>query len=513
MMPDLRAVVVDRLLSNGMRKAASGFGLVVTAGIGGLAMAGLGASPGVAVFAGIFFALAVVVYFVVGTDDLALFAVGMLVLTITWNGIRVGGGGGASTASGGAFGDVTLVLAAMAVLAHVVRQKKPLPLPPWLMLAGLGCVLAAVLVIVFPPSTKLMQLTTLTQATLAQQGGVTGPIAQVGLASDMLTLIEYELALVVIPVLIMAATGTPRRCRLLMDLWIAGAMLNGFVGVLDYGGIHVGPTPFIQNRSAGLTIHPNYLALTCVIALPMAMLWFGRSRRYTIAGCAALLTLVGGVFASGSRAGTVAAVIALVVTVAVVPRLRRGLIYALPAAGAALIAIMLFTKTGHQILHQLRLGGGSNTTSGSNYQRSLVAHVAWTQIQVRPLEGVGWSVITGAHDIYLELLDAAGVIGLISFLVFMGGVLAGLRRALTGPLRDEAIVCAVAVFAWLLNGIFDNQVADKYLYVVPGLIVAFGRTTWLLQSKRTAPRRARTAAAPRLAPEAVPQALTGVAVR
>jgi O-antigen ligase len=173
----------------------------------------------------------------------------------------------------------------------------------------------------------------------------------------------------------------------------------------------------------------------------------------------------------------------------------------------ALIFVLLFTKTGSAILHQLRLGG-AKSTSGSNYQRSLVNDAAWAQVKARPLEGVGYGVLGGAHNMYLQLLDAGGVIALVSFIVFIGGVGSSLRRALSGPLRDEAIVCAIAILAWLLNGIFDNQVADKYLYLVPGLLLAIGRTTWLLQVGPVKPER-RLAPA-NVAPQPPRQALAGV---
>jgi uncharacterized membrane protein YedE/YeeE len=108
-------------------------------------------------------------------------------------------------------------------------------------------------------------------------------------------------------------------------------------------------------------------------------------------------------------------------------------------------------------------------------------------------------VITGAHDIYLELLDAGGIIAMAAFLTFIGGMVSSLRTALSGPLRDEAIVSGMAIAAWLLNGIFDNQVADKYLYLVPGLLFAMARATWLLESKQvpaTIPAKPRPPTAP-----------------
>jgi O-antigen ligase len=354
------------------------------------------------------------------------------------------------------------------------------------MLAGLGCLLAFLLTMMFPPSAKILNQSDVTGATLAQQGtGLPGQVASLGLGADTVILIEYEVALILIPVMLATVGTTVKRCRLLMDIFTAGAAINGAVGVLGLAGFHIASSAAYLNRSAGLTIHPNYLALTCVIALPTAMLWFGRSRRYNVAGVIGVAALLGGVYASGSRAGFVAAIIAVVLTIIVVPRLRRALPYVLPVAGIVLVLTLLFTSTGHKLLVQLRLAspsGNAPVGTGSNYQRSLVASLAWSQIQADPLTGVGWAQITGAHDIYLELLNSGGAIALASFLAFLGGMVASLRRALSGPLRDEAIVCGVGILAWLANGVFDNQVADKYLYFIPGLLFAIARTTWLLET-------------------------------
>jgi hypothetical protein len=476
----------------GLRKAHLPLGIVIAGGIVGMASTGLRLTPSAAILLGIVFVAGAITVVGVETEKLALYAVGLLVLTITWNGIRLGGGSAASNSvsSGGAFGDATLVLAFGAVLADAIGRSRPMPLPPWLLLAGGGCVLAFVLNMMFPPSAKLANLSAITGATLAQQGGgVPGNVGSAGLGTDGLTLVEYELALILIPVLIATVGTTVARCRRLIDLFIVGAAINGGVGILGLVGFHIFSSAAFQNRSGGLTIHPNYLALTCVLALPMAMLWFGRSRRYNVGAAVAVLLLLGGVYASGSRAGFVAAIIGVMVPTVLVPRLRRGLPILFPVAGVGLVVLLLFTSTGHRLLVQLRLAGGpagaNASVSGSDYQRSLVAHVAWTQIQARPVVGVGWTQITTAHDIYLELLDSGGAIALASFLIFLGGMVASLRRALSGPLRDEAIVCAAGILAWLANGVFDNQVADKYLYIVPGLLLAIGRTTWLLQSKTT----------------------------
>jgi hypothetical protein len=98
---------------------------------------------------------------------------------------------------------------------------------------------------------------------------------------------------------------------------------------------------------------------------------------------------------------------------------------------------------------------------------------------------------------------------LASFLAFLGGMVASLRRALSGPLRDEAIVCGVGILAWLANGVFDNQVADKYLYFIPGLLFAIARTTWLLETKT----RTDMVPAPRPATRLPARAPIGIAAR
>jgi len=498
-----------------MRKPALPLGLVVAAGIAGLAAVGLDMKASGAIFIGLCLVGGTITCIRLGTDRLALAAVGFLALTVTWNGIRVGGAStsAASTVSGGAFGDATMVLAFAGVLAAVIARKRSVPMPRWLLLAGIGCALAELVTVIFPPSSAIMQRSAITEAILAQQGGgIPGQIGALGVGPDTIILVEYELALILIPVMVATVGTTVRRCRLLLDLWTIGAVINGFAGVLDLAGIPLGPSAVAQSRSTGLTIHPNYLALTCVIALPMALLWFGRSRRWNAAAVIGVASLVGGVAASGSRAGFVAAGIAVVATVAAVPRLRRVLPYILPVAAMVLVCLLLFTSLGHKLLVQARLVKSSAAQgSGSDQQRAMLASTAWSQIKVRPLSGVGWAVITGAHDIYLELLDAGGVIAFAAFLAFLGGMIASVRTALSGPLHDEAVVCGIGILAWLANGVFDNQIADKYLYLVPGLLFAMARTTWLLRSRPTQPE---LAAKRRLLPAPVPSgALAGISAR
>jgi hypothetical protein len=447
-----------------MRKGLFAVGLGVTVVLCGAAIAGAGVGLGAGAATGIVL-VAAVSMLGLSTQRLAWLAACLLVLTIQWNGIRVGGG---------AFGNVFLVMAFGGMVAHSLLGRRPISAPPTLMLAGLCFLLAAVLAMIFPAGAALND-----QANIQLSARLAVPVYLTH-RSDVLALIEFELSFLAVPLVLIAAGSTPRRCRRLMDLWTCGALVNAFVGLTDTLGIvHLSPYALSSGtRSSALTVHPNYLALGASMAIPTAMVWLGRSPRWTVAGYVAVATLLGGVYASGSRAGAVAAVVAVAVTALAIPRLRRGMLLALPVLGMVGIVVLLFTSTGDHILHQVRLGGSGATDltiQGSNFQRHQAAHVGLAQFRAHPVAGVGFSVIADAHNIYLELLASGGIIALVAFLTFGGGLLSAVRQGFGGSQRLEVVAGTISVLVWLVNGAADNQLADKYLYVVPGLLFAMAR--------------------------------------
>lgn len=466
-----------------MRKGLFAVGLGVTVVLCGAAIAGTGVGPGAGAAVGLVL-VAAVSMLGLSTERVAWLAACLLVLTIQWNGIRVGGG---------AFGNVFLVMAVGGMTAHSLLGRRPIAAPPTLMLAGLGFLLAAVLSMIFPAGAALND-----QANIQLSSRLAVPVYLTH-RSDVLALIEFELSFLAVPLVLIAAGSTPRRCRRLMDAWTCGAIVNAFVGITDTLGIvHLSPYALSSGtRSSALTVHPNYLALGAAMAIPTAMVWLGRSPRWTVAGCAAVATLLGGVYASGSRAGAVAAVVAVAVTAVAIPRLRRGTLLVLPLLGMAGIVVLLFTSTGDHILHQVRLGGSGATDltiQGSNFQRHQAAHVGLAQFRAHPVAGVGFSVIADAHNIYLELLASGGIIALVAFLTFGGGLLAAIRQGFGGSQRPEVVAGTISVLVWLANGAADNQLADKYLYVIPGLLFAMARVARRAATASPEPTSARAAA-------------------
>jgi hypothetical protein len=442
-------------------------------------LVGLGAGVAVAV---------AILAFGLPMDRLAFLAVALFILTVTWNGFRV---------PGGALANLFLVVAVAAVAATVVVERRPVPLPPWLFVAGIGFALATLLVLLFPPDAELVNRMLLQQRNLANEGGLSGELY---LRSDLATLVQYEVALVVIPVMLVIVGSSVERIARLLDAWTVSALVCAGVGILDYAGISIAPVETIGTRSSGLTIHPNYLALTAAMAIPTAFLWINRRGRWAPAGIVAVGVLMGGVFASGSRAGAVAALLAVVASCAILPNLRRALGVVAPLAGMTMVALLVFTSMGSEILEQVRLGGGSDiNASGSNVQRSRLFDLAVDQFSSHPVQGVGISVIQDAHSIYIQLLAAAGVIGLASFVVFIGGLWNAAREAISGPGGELAMAASIAIVVWLANGVFDNQLGDKYLYVVPGLLLALSYVAKEATARESALRTPRVQEAPALA--------------
>jgi O-antigen ligase len=194
--------------------------------------------------------------------------------------------------------------------------------------------------------------------------------------------------------------------------------------------------------------------------------------------------------------------VVLLLSVVALPRLRRYATIVVPALAVVLAAILLSTHVGRSILHQLRLTGNTQSTNGSNYQRTVAKHVAEAQISDRPVAGFGFSVDNDAQNIYLQILAAGGVITMCGFAVFVGGLATCLRRAWHGPLRDAAIAIGVCGIGYLINGYYDAQIADKYLYVLPGILFACARVTSALRADRL-PATTVPAAAPGPAPQPI----------
>jgi len=332
--------------------------------------------------------------------------------------------------------------------------------------------------------------------------------------SEVVKWIEFALV-----VWLVGQTLTPNQSRWLVLALLAGGAAQGLLGLYQFL-FRVGPDAFVLlgrfMRAAGSFHQPNpyagYLGLTLPVAISLA-LWgwqrvgmYGRlTVRRTVwallySGLAGLIG--GGLLASWSRGGWLGAVAG--VGVVVLLRSRRMLVATL----CGLLALLLWGALGGlspsaipaPVADRLAdvpayLGVGisqivAQPVTDENF--SVIERLAhWVAAQrmweMSPWLGVGpgnyaqvypqvylsrWVDALGhAHNIYLNVLAETGLVGLTTYLLLWGGVVAWLwqavRRNQTGTWEHALLVGVLGVVAHLtVHHMFDNlYVQGIYLHI------------------------------------------------
>ncbi len=360
----------------------------------------------------------------------------------------------------------------MASVHVLARKALPVAVPIWLVVAVGGLLAAGLLVEVLPPSPP--------SRILLDRDASFYELRQ---RSNLPVLFRFLFALAVVPLLIaMAATSSSRR-SLLVSIWLGGVVINCVVAFADYHGAGLGQAlsgadyrthvAGEADRQPGLTTHPLELSLQCVMALPvvLARLSAGTGRRAWL--FALLPPLLLGILLSGSRAGLLGGALGSSLILLLQQRVR----WALVAAGAFLA---IFGAGAAEIEAPLLQGAerltGGGTAAVSDERRRLGWDQALADISDRPLLGYGFQFVRSAHNVYLQLLQAGGPLALLAFSLFAAGVLRlAVRLGLTGERRaaQQALAQAlgVATLVWLLTGIVQNSIFDRFLYVPAGLLL------------------------------------------
>jgi O-antigen ligase len=278
--------------------------------------------------------------------------------------------------------------------------------------------------------------------------------------------LRLVVSIVVCMVAIGIQAGVPRHVRQLIHLYAAGAAVSGFVaagsavlglrfrlpGVVDYVG-----------REVGLANHPNHLGLTSLLGLAVA-LFSDVGRRSLLWRSFFVLGPAAGLLTSGSRAALLGA-LALVVLLPTHRAARfRPLIVATAAIGAAILLVFapaIVHRT--PALDRLFSGSGdaAENVALSDAGRRELLEASIAQIKERPLLGSGIDNVQTAHNIYLQYLTAGGVVLVLSAIPLIVLALRSIRRGADGG-RDPA---AVAVYAYLVCGLAQNVVNDRYIYL------------------------------------------------
>ena len=395
----------------------------------------------------------------------ALFVITALAVGLAaFNRVRPGGGATLS--------DAFLVLAAVLLLPRIAfSPRRFVMLPLWLLLsAGLFAV-ASALTVVFPAAPS--------KAALYFPGGPLSllPAEAAESASNLGVLIRLELALLLVPFVIVQVGTSWRRLSQLANVWLAALVFSGVIGIIAYiGHIHlaglIGGAPGAEvTRVKGFTTHPNVFGDTAAIAIPTAagfgLTSAGRRRWYYLF---VVLVLLGAVGVSGSRAailGTVVGVCAL----ALLDRASRKLLLRV-VVGAVALGLVVGLAALNSVPVIQRIVGNSDVNV-ANEERGAIYSKVWSEIEHRPIVGHGFEYLVGPHDLYLQVLHAGGVIALVALLAILFGV-SNIGYRVSGTDREAVLTRALAAssLAWLLGtGLFDPAIYDRYLYVPVALLI------------------------------------------
>lgn len=283
--------------------------------------------------------------------------------------------------------------------------------------------------------------------------------------------------------------------------WIMGAFVVGALASALYGSFvttgAAGTAQAAEGRLTGATAEANELAMLLVVAAAfaaaLATYLRRRSAAWLLVAFAAPLALFA-MFATLSRSGLTALVVALIVAVLVGGRWRRGV--ALAVGVIAAVGCLYFAMAGPAAIERV-------TSSDSSGRQDLWT-VGWRIVSDNPLTGIGadnfrtdsirYLVEPGvigvdqyivdqplvAHNVYLELLAELGVVGLALFLAIVSGSLACAVRAISeakqqGDVRQELLARALVVglTAMLAADFFLSEQYSKQLW----LLLALGPAT------------------------------------
>jgi O-antigen ligase len=134
----------------------------------------------------------------------------------------------------------------------------------------------------------------------------------------------------------------------------------------------------------------------------------------------------------------------------------------------------------------LRFSGGGDPFEAqrSNKSRLGLLEQGWADFQRYPLFGAGVRHISEAHNIYLQLLAAGGVVlavGFGAYFFFMFRDCWLLTRV--GFNLPRFLMISIAT--WLMLGLIENEIVDRELYFTVGCVAALV----VVSSKQPAPER------------------------
>lgn len=244
-------------------------------------------------------------------------------------------------------------------------------------------------------------------------------------------------------------------------------------------------TAFSEFRPAGLWSNPDEAAFAFLFALVISvnqrgvLIWMSR------------IAAVGGIYLGASRAG--AYILVLFGIVLLISKLRKVRVTALHLSAGAIglagllllmplvLPLIQFDPTQNWSFN--RILDVTESSTGSGLARSQLTAAVFNEVLDAPIQGYGLfafqgvgrrtgqlsdSILgeanAGAHNIYLSVWGETGLLGLVSYLLLLGGMLGSMIR--TRLAWRERIIASLMWVAYLMIGFVWHDLFTSVLGIV-----------------------------------------------
>lgn len=282
--------------------------------------------------------------------------------------------------------------------------------------------------------------------------GLLGTIWSPAPTASMLNIARFTVAITGLLVLL---AGTPRDyldVRRFAWAYVAGSTISAAHSFTSFSPYNL--------RSSGLSFHPNALGLTSIFAITVlyGIVASGTVReRMVSTGC--LIVLAGGVLNSGSRTAILAGGLSAIIFLAASNN-RRMLRYAVVVAsiGLLLIAVGVYELPESSALDRLFQ---SDLTQEADHARIEALDATIDRVAEHYVTGSGFANANAAHNLPLQVLDSAGLLGLVAF----GGLVVAIVRPMLRRRRDPFVAGFLTMYlTYLVSGLAAPPMWDRWVW-------------------------------------------------
>ena len=367
-------------------------------------------------------------------------------------------------------GEVCILLAGLTIAMNGVRVTN------WLTISDVFLVGAAMFLFVTQRQWQVANrsyIVALVGVGLVAVGGSLSSFASEAVSSGLSSLVRFSAASV--GIILIFYMWNPSKIQLFV---LTIAVVMSAVGSGLYALIVEHASPY-NMRVEGLTVHPNHLAMASVLCFGPALALCWRHSIVGLFGVFSSVVLVLAVYVSGSRAG----VLGLAVALLVVMLSPKGLSLARWLAGVAFVGSAGVVLSEVLSFNQLalsrngaigRLFNEGTTSSVSNQARMSQLTESVAAISHNPLLGVGFDTARDAHNLFLQVWSAAGVVGLVGLMLVVWVILVqpwlSVRSTCSSDMMVYGMLASVAGF--LSVSMFQPQIWDRYVWFLLSLAIA-----------------------------------------